>query len=242
MKVIVCGSIGYGGIEEIKEIQDYLREKGFEVLDQLELTIDLDDFRDKKELWSEIVKRDIEYCEKADVIVFLVKYPSFGAMAEVVISAMKGKKVIAYCPDKVKSPWPLYFSTCVAKSKEELIRLLLQTNISKSVFKIIPNVYGKHEMELKYKDFTCICPVTGMRDIATITIKYIPKDKLIEYESLKDYFESFKDKKMHHEAVVEKIYADVMKFLDPEFLEVIAEFEERSGVKAKVRKTYGLSR
>ena len=59
-------------------------------------------------------------CSKADVIVLIVKYPSFGAMAEVVISKMKGKKVIAYCPCEVKSHWSFYFADCVARSEKEL--------------------------------------------------------------------------------------------------------------------------
>jgi len=120
MKVIVCGSIGYGGKEEIIKLQELLKSRGYEVINQLEIDYsDVEDFRDRKDLWD-VVKRDLELCSKADVIVLIVKYPSFGAMAEVVISKMKGKKVIAYCPCEVKSPWPLYFADCIARSEKEL--------------------------------------------------------------------------------------------------------------------------
>ncbi len=235
MKVIVCGSIGYGGKEEIIKLQELLKSRGYEVINQLEVDYsDVGDFRDRKDLWD-VVKRDLELCSKADVIVLIVKYPSFGAMAEVVISKMKGKKVIAYCPCEVKSPWPLYFSDCVARSEEELLNVLSSFKEKTIKIGVIPCVYRKHEMELVYRDFTCICPVTGRRDRATITIRYRPRDKILEYESLKQYFEEFRDRVMHHEAVVEKIYTDIEKILNPEWLEVVAEFEERSGVRAKVR-------
>ncbi len=236
MKVVVCGSVGYGGIEEIGRIQRFLKEKGYDVLDQLKLDYsDIDDFRDKPELWSEIVRNDLEFCEKADAIVLIATNPSFGAMAEIVISSLKGKPVVAYCPKAVKSPWPLYFATSIAKNDEELIRAL--ESMKPKRIRTIPNIYGKHEAEFVYENFTCICPVTGRRDYAVIRIRYKPRDRLIEYESLDAYFRDFEDKVMHHEAVVEKVFNDLLSELKPEKLEVIAEFEERSGVRAIVRRS-----
>ena len=237
MKVIVCGSIGYGGIEEIQRLQSFLRENGYEVLDQLTLNYsNVEDFRDKPDLWEKIVKNDLELCEKADVIIFIATNPSFGAMAEVVISSMKGKPIIAYCPNKVKSPWPFYFATAIVKNEEELLKAL--NSIKSKKIKTIPNVYGEHEAELIYDKFTCICPVTGIRDYGVIKIRYKPKNKLIEYESLDEYFKEFKDKEMHHEAVVRKIFNDLLDAVEPYQLEVIGDFEERSGVKAIVKCSY----
>jgi len=49
MKVFVCGSIGYGGIEDIKRVQNTLRKRGFDVLDQLSYDYShIEDFRDKR--------------------------------------------------------------------------------------------------------------------------------------------------------------------------------------------------
>ncbi len=234
MKVFVCGSIGYGGIEEIKRVQEILRKRGFEVLDQLLYNYThIEDFRDKRELCSEIVRRDLDFCREADVIVLIAKNPSFGAMAEVVVSSLKGKPVVVFCPERLKSPWPVYFSEVVVKSEEELIEAL--KSIESKEIRTIPNVYRDHEMVLTYENFTCICPVTGERDYAVIKIRYKPRDKLIEYESLDNYFKGFKDKAMHHEAVVEKIFNDISKAVNPKNLEVLAEFERRSGVKAIVK-------
>ena len=236
MKVIVCGSVGYGGIEEIRRLQRFLRDRGYEVLDQLKLDYsEVEDFRDRNELWRKIVRNDLEFCDRADVIVLITVNPSFGAMAEVVVSSMKGKPVIAYCPKAVKSPWPLYFATAIARDEEELIHTLESLKVMS--VRTIPNVYGEHEAEFVYENFKCICPVTGRRDRGRITIRYKPKDRLIEYESLDEYFKSFEDRMMHHEAVVDRIFFDLMNALKPEWLEIIAEFEERSGVRAKVRKS-----
>ena len=235
MKVFVCGSIGYGGIEDIKRVQNTLRKRGFDVLDQLSYDYShIEDFRDKRKLCEEIVKKDLELCSKADVIVFIAKRPSFGAMAEVVISSLKGKPVVLFCTDELRSPWPIYFSSFIARDEEELIEALNSIKLKK--IRTIPNVYSEHEMQLIYDNFTCICPVTGMRDYAVIRIRYKPKNRVLEYESLDEYFKTFRDRVIHHEAVVEEIFNDLMKALDPEKLEVVAEFERRSGVKAIVKK------
>ncbi len=237
MRVIVCGSIGYGGVEDIRRVQDFLREKGFDVIDQLKFDYtDIGDFRDRKDLWGAVVRTDLELCSEADVIVFVVKRPSFGAMAEVVISSLKGKPIVAYCPEEVRSPWPLYFSDVTVKRIEELPEAI-KSAFSKQI-RTIPNVYGDHEAEFVYEDFTCICPVTGRRDRARIRIRYRPRYRLIEYESLQRYFSEFRDKEMHHEAVVERIFDDIMRAVKPKSLEVVAEFEERSGVVARIRRYY----
>jgi len=237
MRVMVCGSIGYGGVDDIREVQRFLREKGFEVVDQLEVDYtEVEDFRDRPELWEEIVKSDLNFCSEADAIVLVAKNPSFGAMAEVVISSMKGKPVVAYCPDKVKSPWPLYFADRLARTLDEVAKALEE--LRKKPIRTIPNVYGDHEAEFVYSDFTCICPVTGRRDRAKIVIRYRPRGKLIEYESLREYFSGFRDRAMHHEAVVDRIFEDILKVVRPKMLEIVAEFEERSGVRARVRRYY----
>ena len=233
MKVFVCGSIGYGYKEEIKKLQDLLRKEGFEVLDQFEFDYsDIEDFRDKRELSSEIVKRDLELCDRADVLILIAKHPSFGAMAEAVIASMKGKPVVVFCPEKLRSPWPLYFATAIAEDERELISLLREL---KHEIRTIPNVYCDHESEFVYTKFKCVCPVTGLEDRGVVKIRYKPRDRLLEYESLDRYFRSFEGKRMHHEAVACKVYRDLLNLLNPEWLEVTVEFEERSNVRAVVR-------
>jgi len=235
MRIFVCGPIGYGRIDDIKNVQLLLRRRGYDVLDQLEYDYShVDDFRDKPELVREIIRRDLELCEKADLIVFVVKEPSFGAMAEAMISSIKGKTVIAFCPDRVKSPWPIYFSDVITRNEEELLKALEKMKQKKKI-RTIPNIYGEHEAEFVYDDFTCICPVTGKRDYAVIRIRYRPGDRLLEYESLDNYFKEFRDLQIHHEAVVKRVFYDLLEELKPKKLEVIAEFEERSGVRTLIR-------
>jgi|Deesub1362A_J573_1020465.scaffolds.fasta_scaffold07137_3 7-cyano-7-deazaguanine reductase len=235
---MICGSLGYGGKERIKELQELLRENGFEVIDQLKDMdyCEIQDFRDKLELCREIVRRDLEKVSEADVIIIISDFPSFGASVEAFQASMSGKRVIAYSEGKARSPWPLAMAQEVCESKEELLEALRREEMRK--IGKIPNFFGEHEAEFVYEGFKCICPVTGLEDRAKITIRYIPERWLIEYESLDKYFRSFEKRAIHHEAVVEEIFRDVKEEISPRELEVKGEFEERSGVKAVIKKRW----
>lgn len=128
MLVMVCGSIGYGGIDDIKQMYSFLRKEGFSIVDHLATKgidySDIDDFRDKKDLSHEIVNHDLEYVKEADVLVVLVNRPSFGTAIEMFVAKSSGKTVLLFAKDAVPTPWPVSFSDDIIKSEEELIKLL----------------------------------------------------------------------------------------------------------------------
>lgn len=125
---MVCGSIGYGGINEIRRLYALLREKGYDIVDHLiEKGMDysdINDFRDKKELSHEIVKHDLEYVNKSDIIIVVANSPSYGTAMEMLIAKEKGKKVIVLAKDPIPTPWPINFSDFIVKDEFELIKLL----------------------------------------------------------------------------------------------------------------------
>jgi 7-cyano-7-deazaguanine reductase len=237
MKIIVCGSVGYGNMSKIRELQNFLREEGFNVIDQFEKAdySYVEDFRANSELCKKIVENDMQKIEEADILVLISDHPSFGSAMEAYKFSMSGKPVIAYAEDKVRSPWPLFVARRVCRNKEELEDAI--RGIKEDEIKIIPNTHGSHEAEFVYDDFRCICPVTGEEDKARIKIRYVPERWLIEYESLDKYFKEFADKAIHHEDVVNMIFTKISSSLQPRWLEVEAEFEERSGVKARIRRS-----
>jgi len=224
-------------MDKIKELQDFLREKGFNVIDQFEKAdySYVEDFREDSELCRKIVENDMRKIGEADVLVLISDSPSFGSAMEAYKFSTSGKPVIAYAEDKARSPWPLFIARSVCRNKEELERAIRE--VKEDRIGIIPNTYGSHEAEFVYDDFRCVCPVTGEEDKARIKIKYVPERWLIEYESLDKYFKSFADNAIHHEDVVNTIFTTIYNSLQPRWLEVEAEFEGRSGVRAKIKKS-----
>ena len=72
--------------------------------------------------------------------------------------------------------------------------------------------------------FTCLCPLTGQPDFATIRLTYTPDRFCVELKSLKMYLWSFRDTGAFHEAVTNEICDDLVRLLDPRHLKVEADF------------------
>ncbi|MBI5355807.1 MAG: hypothetical protein HZB68_05120 [Candidatus Aenigmarchaeota archaeon] len=127
-KLIVCGSIGYGGIEDIEGMYTKLGDEGFEILNHIRGK-DMDysairDFRDEDELCQRIVNHDLEYVDKADVLVVIFNGPSYGTAMEMYYAKQKGKKIVLLAEKEIATPWPVHFSDYVVKSQDELFRVL----------------------------------------------------------------------------------------------------------------------
>jgi nucleoside 2-deoxyribosyltransferase len=125
---MVCGSIGYGGVDEMRRMYSFLLEEGFDIVDHLVHKgmdySDIRDFRDKKELSQQIVIHDLQFVEKADVIIVIANRPSYGTAIEMYIAKNSNKKVILLAGDPVPTPWPVIFSDYVVRNEGDLITLL----------------------------------------------------------------------------------------------------------------------
>jgi 7-cyano-7-deazaguanine reductase len=96
----------------------------------------------------------------------------------------------------------------------------------------------RYTVTLVCPEFTCVCPATGQPDFATITIKYIPDQRIIESKSLKLYLWSFRDEGHFHEHVTNTILDDLVKALDPISCEVVGAFNVRGGISITVEAKY----
>ena len=88
-------------------------------------------------------------------------------------------------------------------------------------------------------EFTSLCPITGQPDFATLTISYIPDQKLVESKSLKLYLFSFRNHGDFHEDVVNVIMKDLIKAMNPKYIEVTGKFLPRGGLSIDPYCNYG---
>ena len=92
----------------------------------------------------------------------------------------------------------------------------------------------KYDIEFICPEFTCLCPRSGFPDFATIRIRYVPHKKCVELKSLKLYINSFRNKSVFHEDVTNIILDDLVKLLDPHYVEVVGDFNVRGNIKTLV--------
>ncbi|MFZ4714827.1 MAG: preQ(1) synthase [Bacteriovoracaceae bacterium] len=79
-------------------------------------------------------------------------------------------------------------------------------------------------------EFTSLCPKTNQPDFAKIFINYIADKTMVESKSLKLYLFSFRNHGDFHEDCVQKICDDLVKLMNPKYIEVIGEFTPRGGI------------
>lgn len=96
----------------------------------------------------------------------------------------------------------------------------------------------RYTVTLVCPEFTCVCPLTGQPDFGTITIHYIPDNRILESKSLKLYLWSYREEGAFHEHVTNRILDDVVKALEPLSCKVTGAFNVRGGISITVEATY----
>ena len=109
------------------------------------------------------------------------------------------------------------------------------------VLETFANMYPENDywVHLDCPEFTSICPITRQPDFATIQIDYIPDIKMVESKSLKLYLFSFRNHGAFHEHCVNLIMKDLIRLMDPKYIEVTGLFTPRGGISIHPYCNYG---
>ena len=87
-----------------------------------------------------------------------------------------------------------------------------------------------YHIHIEAPEFTCLCPLTGQPDFATLVLDYIPDRKNLELKALKLYLWSFRDEGAFHEAVTNRILDEMVKATRPRFMRLTARWYVRGGI------------
>ena len=91
-----------------------------------------------------------------------------------------------------------------------------------------------YTISMKLPEFTCLCPMTGQPDFATLHLHYVPDQLCVELKSLKLYIWSFRDEGAFHEAVTNRILSDLVEAIAPRYMKLTADFSVRGGIYTSV--------
>ena len=111
-----------------------------------------------------------------------------------------------------------------------------------NVLESFENKHKENDYFIKFNcpEFTSLCPITGQPDFATIYISYIPDKLCVESKSLKLYLFSFRNHGDFHEDCVNIIMKDLIKLLNPRYIEVWGKFLPRGGLSIDPYANYGM--
>lgn len=106
------------------------------------------------------------------------------------------------------------------------------TEYAPQILETFKNKHPENEYLVTFNcpEFTSLCPKTGQPDFARIVINYIPREDMVESKSLKLYLFSFRNHGDFHEDCVNIIMKDLVKLMNPRYLEVIGIFTPRGGI------------
>ena len=89
-------------------------------------------------------------------------------------------------------------------------------------------------IHLEHPEFTSLCPRSGYPDFGTIIVDYQPAGWVVELKAFKLYINAFRDQRISHETVVNRILDFFWDALQPAGLRVIGDFTRRGGVKTVI--------
>ena len=109
---------------------------------------------------------------------------------------------------------------------------------------VLETFENKHQdndywVQFNCPEFTSLCPITGQPDFAEIKIMYIPAKRMVESKSLKLYLFSFRNNGDFHEDCVNIIMKDLVKLMEPKYIEVVGLFTPRGGISIYPYANYG---
>ena len=109
------------------------------------------------------------------------------------------------------------------------------------VLETFENKHPDNDYFVKFNcpEFTSLCPITGQPDFATIYISYIPDKLMVESKSLKLYLFSFRNHGDFHEDCVNIIMKDLIRLMQPRYIEVWGKFTPRGGISIDPYCNYG---
>jgi 7-cyano-7-deazaguanine reductase len=101
-----------------------------------------------------------------------------------------------------------------------------------------PSPARDYLVHIELPEFTCLCPLTGQPDFASLFLQYVPDRRNVELKSLKLYIWSFRDRGAFHEAVTNQVLDDLKSALAPRFMRLRSEWNVRGGIATSVVAEY----
>jgi 7-cyano-7-deazaguanine reductase len=97
-----------------------------------------------------------------------------------------------------------------------------------------PTPQRDYRIHMEMPEFTCLCPMTGQPDFATLLLDYVPDRLCVELKSLKLYIWSYRNEGAFHEAVTNRILDDLVRATRPRHMRLEAKFYVRGGITTSI--------
>ena len=94
------------------------------------------------------------------------------------------------------------------------------------------------EVSIETDEFTAVCPWTGLPDLGTLTLRYVPGSVCLELKSLKYYLLTFRNVGIVQEHAANRILRDLVAACAPVRMFVRLDYRTRGGIHTVVNVSY----
>lgn len=98
-----------------------------------------------------------------------------------------------------------------------------------------PRPGRRYEIHISLPEFTCKCPFSGYPDFATLSLIYVPDQRVVELKALKHYINGYRDRYISHEEAINQILDDFVAASDPLEVDLTGDFNPRGNVHTVVK-------
>lgn len=85
-------------------------------------------------------------------------------------------------------------------------------------------------IEYRTAEFSAVCPFSGLPDIGTLLVEYIPGERIVELKSLKYYILAYRNVGIYQEHATDRMFRDLLQCLQPHWLRVQTIYNTRGGI------------
>jgi 7-cyano-7-deazaguanine reductase len=111
--------------------------------------------------------------------------------------------------------------------------------IDTSVLETFPYDGPDQEIVTTTREFSAVCPFSGLPDFADLTVRYVPSSCCVELKSLKYYVMSYRNVGIFQEHATARIAGDLQHALKAQRLTVTTTYNVRGGFETTCSVTLG---
>lgn len=125
-------------------------------------------------------------------------------------------------------------------TSSDIVIRLTPEEITLPPIETFPNRYPGREytIEIICPEFTSVCPKTGLPDFGTLIIHYVPDEACIELKAFKYYLLGYRNMGIFYENVTNSVLDDIVRAINPKWVEVRGEYKARGGISTNVIARY----
>ena len=97
-------------------------------------------------------------------------------------------------------------------------------------------------VEIDTDEFTAVCPWSGLPDFGRVTIRYVPRVRVLELRSFKYYLHTYRNVGIYQEHAARRLLDDLFRAVRPKWMELELDYRIRGGVHTVCRATAGKRR